>query len=375
MRNRWITVAAAVGFLLIDTGCRHCCRLSRNWSDDVPPPPPRGGGAFLDDPVPPQGLDQRFPPPTRGGDTIPPANVPSQPPPAGSGDSFPPPEIPENRDSLRIDPLFPTQPGERPTPERPLEDSELLLPDPLPPGAERNDSATDILTEPPGLKDNGYLGEPIRPKDDGSAPPSISDEPGERQPTDSADLPEERISERAAPPGTPPAVPRLENDLPKKMPEKVDPKKPAGVPGFIAVPDLAGVYTGRRPTVEGFDQLKKSGIRTIVYLHGDGENVDPARELAEERGLGFEPILVTKANISKAIDRFNDLISDRSGRPIYVSDQDGSRAGALWYAYFRTVGLLGEEPARVRAGPLGLSDSGEAGRVLSAAARDAIDRP
>jgi hypothetical protein len=307
----------ACGTLLSAVGCKHCCRRNRDRDYDSVPPPPVGPG--LGDPFP-----------SSGGSRIPPPSVPTSPP-ATVPDTLPPPVVPDSRSSFRIDPALPpgpwdptpTSPSSQPTPR--VEKKELLAPDPLPSGA------------PPELpldrkpSTSGFLEEPIRSSGGSDLPPKTG-----------ATLP--------------PAI--AEATSPKPSLEPPTPGAPVGLPGFTRVPGHEGVASGRRPSLDGFDWLKANGYHTIVYLHAPAADVSAARVLAEKRGLRFVPIAVSPANLAKALDEFAAVVNDRGAQPIYVADDNGTRAGALWYLVFRTSDLLGADTARLRADPLGLTEAG-----------------
>ena len=123
------------------------------------------------------------------------------------------------------------------------------------------------------------------------------------------------------------------------------------------MPSYERVANGRRPTIDGFDALKANGFRTLVYLHAPSANVSAARDLAEKRGLRFVPIAVSPTTLRTALDEFTVIVTDRAARPVYVADEDGVRSGALWYLVFRTTDILGDDAARLRATPLGLTEA------------------
>jgi hypothetical protein len=227
------------------------------------------------------------------------------------GSRIPPPSIPSSPSDLpetrfRFDPSLPpaSVPSSPPRSGRP----ELLLPESPPPGL-----GSEITTErrPPGST-RGFLEAPLPPGD-------------------ATDLP-----------------PRSGDPAPRSL---------TGLAGYATVPNYDRVATGRRPTLDGFDTLRANGFRTVAYLHGSGANVTAARDLAEKRGLRFVPIEVTPATLRAALDQFTAVVTDRGARPVYVADEDGVRSGALWYLVFRTTDLLGDDAARLRATPLGLSEA------------------
>jgi hypothetical protein len=317
MIRQLLLAGLACGTLLGAVGCKHCCRRNRDRGYDSVAPPPVGPG--LGDPFP-----------SSGGSRIPPPSVPTSPPPTVP-DTLPPPVVPDSRSSFRIDPALPpsqwnptpTAPSSQPTPR--TEKKELLVPEPLPGGA------------PPELPSDrkpitsGFLEEPIPSSGGSDRPPKASS------------VPPPVISEPA------PSKPSLEPPTSST---------PVGLPGFARVPGHEGVASGRRPSLDGFDWLKANGYRTVVYLHAPTADVSAARELAEKRGLRFSPIAVSPANLAKALDEFTAVVNDNGARPVYVADENGVRAGALWYLVFRTSDLLGDDTARLRADPLGLTEAG-----------------
>lgn len=256
----------------------------------------KGCAPSLGDPVPPRG--ERIPPP----------DLPTT-----------PGVFPERRDSFRIDPDVGLSPGSWVPPTRqvpglqaptaPRSGAESLYGDPAPRGA-------PPVIDVPGDKKR-YLDDPV--------PPAKGDE---------------------AKPADPPKAMEPRTTVPSTIP---------GLPGYAAASGHDGVATGRKPTLDGFDALKANGFRTVVYLHAPSADVAPARDLAEKRGLKFVPIAVSPGTLKAAFDEFT---SSLSAKPVYVADEDGTRAGVLWYLLFRTQDLLGDDAARVRARPLGLTDAG-----------------
>jgi protein tyrosine phosphatase (PTP) superfamily phosphohydrolase (DUF442 family) len=140
---------------------------------------------------------------------------------------------------------------------------------------------------------------------------------------------------------------------------------PTGLSGYVRVKE--GLATGRKPTLDGFDALKQAGFRTVIYLHATGTDWSAAKEVATKRGLAFVAIETTPEKLAAAIDRFNATIADTARQPIYVFDDDGVRAGAMWYLHFRTADSLNDDVARVRARPLGLSEEGDEARAFAVA--------
>lgn len=136
----------------------------------------------------------------------------------------------------------------------------------------------------------------------------------------------------------------------------------AGLPGFTRVND--GVASGRKPALEGFDTLKRTGFKSVVYLHPAGADTSAVREVAEKKGLTFTAVEATPEKLADAVTAFDRVVADRAAQPVYVFDDDGLRAGALWYVHFRTTDQLSPEVARIRARGLGLSDETDDARAF-----------
>lgn len=337
MLRHLLFIGLALGFVA-ESGCRHSCkkpRFGRSVTEPV--------GGFLGAPVAP----------APGGAMIPPPNVPTSP-------SAPPPIIPDSSGSLRVDPSFPPPdyppaappvnrsmppPASAPaTAEPPLSPQprnkigpELLLPDPIPPKS--SSAFGQSPNTAPGLED------PLLPKNNPNPPSTVP------LPSGSSDLP----------PAPMPAKP---------VPQANAGSSPIGLVGYTSVAENPGVFAGRRPSLEGFDWLKANGFRTVLFLHAPETDVTPARELAEKHGLQFEALAVAPDTVSTAVATFNTTLANRVNRPLYVADDDGWRAGILWYLHFRTADLLGDDAARVRARGLGLpSADSELGKQFWTAAQ------
>jgi protein tyrosine phosphatase (PTP) superfamily phosphohydrolase (DUF442 family) len=145
-------------------------------------------------------------------------------------------------------------------------------------------------------------------------------------------------------------------------PVAAPPNPTAGLPGFTRVKE--GVASGRKPALEGFDTLKRTGFKSVVYLHAAGADISAVRVVAEKKGLTFAAVEATPEKLSDAVTAFDRVVADRAAQPVYVFDDDGLRTGALWYVHFRTTDQLSPEVARIRARGLGLSDETDDARAF-----------
>lgn len=140
------------------------------------------------------------------------------------------------------------------------------------------------------------------------------------------------------------------------------------LPGYTRV--KYGIASGRRPTLDGFDALQRAGFRTVVYLHPPQADIAAIRQVATQRRLELVTVEVTPEKLPQSLEQFNTLVADSARHPMYVCDDDGLRAGVLWYLHFRTVETLNDDAARIRARPLGFAETGpEATPFLLAAQR------
>jgi protein tyrosine phosphatase (PTP) superfamily phosphohydrolase (DUF442 family) len=145
----------------------------------------------------------------------------------------------------------------------------------------------------------------------------------------------------------------------------------AGLPGYMKVKD--GLYAGGKPTLDGFDALKKAGFRTVIYLHATGADVSAVKDTASTRGLNFVAIETTPETLADAVSQFNRTAADRLTRPAYVFADAAPRAGAVWYLHFRTAEALGDDVARLRSKPLGLTEQGDEGRAFALAIQRVLE--
>jgi len=128
-----------------------------------------------------------------------------------------------------------------------------------------------------------------------------------------------------------------------------------------------GLATGRKPALDGFESLKRSGYRTVIYLHATGADVSAAKDVAEARGLKFIAIETTPEKLPESLNAFNAAVGDKASRPIYVFDDDSVRTGAMWYLHFRTADAMNDDAARVRARPLGFENQSDEAKVFGLA--------
>jgi protein tyrosine phosphatase (PTP) superfamily phosphohydrolase (DUF442 family) len=131
---------------------------------------------------------------------------------------------------------------------------------------------------------------------------------------------------------------------------------PVAIPGFAAVREK--ISAGLRPSSdEGLVWLADNGYKTVLVLHGPGEDTNPERLRVEKRGLQFLSLEISPQNLNKeTVDSFNAIVNQTGNHPLFVFDRDGSMAGAMWYLHFRTAEQLSDDLSRLRANGLGLRE-------------------
>lgn len=122
------------------------------------------------------------------------------------------------------------------------------------------------------------------------------------------------------------AVAYAEDFRPEKYAVKLEKE---GLPNLYKVNQF--LYRGGQPTKEGFAELKKMGVKTIVNLRSFHSN----RQKIGDTGLSSEHIYVKPWHgEDKEVVRFLQIMSDRSKTPVFVHCWRGSdRTGAMVAAY------------------------------------------
>jgi hypothetical protein len=146
----------------------------------------------------------------------------------------------------------------------------------------------------------------------------------------------------------------------KEPPKAASPA--AGLPGLIKVKD--GLYAGGKPSLDGFDALKRANFRTVIYLHVPGADVSAVKGMADTRGMEFVAIETTPETLATASKQFDATAASKANHPAYVFADDSMRAGAVWYLHFRNVDTQDNDVARLRAKPLGLNEQGDEGKAF-----------
>ena len=105
-----------------------------------------------------------------------------------------------------------------------------------------------------------------------------------------------------------------------------------GLPNFARVSD--DLYRGAQPTAEGFAELKKMGVKTIVNLR----SVQSDRELLEGLGLGYVHISFKPWHPEEEdILAFLKVVADTGNRPVFVHCQHGADRTGTMVAIYRVA--------------------------------------
>ena len=116
-----------------------------------------------------------------------------------------------------------------------------------------------------------------------------------------------------------------------------------GLPNFYKVDD--GLYRGAQPEEEGFAQLKKLGIKTVVNLR----SLHSDRSECEKHGLDYVKITAQawEAEEEEVVD-FLKIATDPDRKPVFVHCQHGADRTGLMVASYRIVemGWTKEEAIR-----------------------------
>ena len=96
------------------------------------------------------------------------------------------------------------------------------------------------------------------------------------------------------------------------------------------------LYRGGQPKAEGFVELKKLGIQTVIYLRGDDDKALKERAAAESAGLRFMsvPLNNWKRPSVADVEKILAMINDAGNQPVFVHCKRGSdRTGTVIAVY------------------------------------------
>lgn len=102
-----------------------------------------------------------------------------------------------------------------------------------------------------------------------------------------------------------------------------------GLTNFAKVTDV--LYRGAQPTKEGFAELKKLGVKTIINLRAKHSD----EELIKGLDLNYFSIPINTWSLdNQHTARFLDIVLDKANQPVFVHCQHGSdRTGTMVAVY------------------------------------------
>jgi protein tyrosine/serine phosphatase len=109
------------------------------------------------------------------------------------------------------------------------------------------------------------------------------------------------------------------------------------IPNFYQVDDI--LYRGGQPNQEGFKKLKSQGIKTIISLRGEDEELNQERQLAEALSINFYnlPMSVYKRPSDEQVLTFLGIVLNKDNQPVFIHCTSGrDRTGAI-VAMYRVV--------------------------------------
>jgi hypothetical protein len=142
-------------------------------------------------------------------------------------------------------------------------------------------------------------------------------------------------------------------------------------------------YSGFTPyKAEQYRWLADSDFRTILQLREPGADNTEVKRGAAKNGITYVSLDVSAERLNLSVyEKFVKLVNDTGSHRLYVCDNDGRLAGALWYLYFRHHKNYSDTDARAEARLLGLDFTNPDNRdvvlavqALSALLKKAEDR-
>jgi len=113
------------------------------------------------------------------------------------------------------------------------------------------------------------------------------------------------------------------------------------------------VFAGLRPPLDGLDWLQANGVKIVVNVHLPNQDDSADRIQVEKRNMRYVSFEISPQTLTKdKAAEFVKLIRDGSKQSIFVYDQDGSLAGAMWYLHMRLGEILDDDAAQLRSRPL-----------------------
>lgn len=109
----------------------------------------------------------------------------------------------------------------------------------------------------------------------------------------------------------------------------------AGAAGLV--PNLnsprASIYTAGQPDEEGFQQLSKMGIKTVINVLPERNCLPDEANLVSANDMVYRSVPFHLNRFRKeTIEQFAEMLED-SEKPVLIHCSTGNHAGAIWFAY------------------------------------------
>jgi tyrosine-protein phosphatase SIW14 len=131
---------------------------------------------------------------------------------------------------------------------------------------------------------------------------------------------------------------------------------PVGVVNFHEVNDR--VYRGAQPSLKGFGELAKLGIKTIIDLREPGKRAETEQKAVEAAGMQYIhiPLNGYHAPTSDQVTKLLGLLNNDSSGPVFVHCRRGAdRTGTIIACYRMTHDHWDNQKALKEAQSFGMS--------------------
>lgn len=109
---------------------------------------------------------------------------------------------------------------------------------------------------------------------------------------------------------------------------------PSGVPNFHAVDDH--VYRGAQPSPDGFTNLSKLGVKTVIDLRRGNEQRESEQDVVEHAGMHYVhiPLAGYAPPSNQDIAKLLGLLDNSDGWPVFIHCKRGAdRTGTVIACY------------------------------------------